>query len=277
MARRLLIVEDDADLLEQLTDTLEDAGYHVTPVASSQAALEWAARGEELDLVVTDVRMAGLDGIQAFERLRESRPDVRGVVMTGYASEDAPRRAVSAGAWDYLYKPFSQAELLEAIDRVVTSEQKLAEQRRTLGTRLWDAARKWVQRVVGKSTDKLRQRAWWAFYAGIRSRLLERSEALAVYDELERIELGEFDDAALDGEYRKVLELIEGLKADSVVLYWESERRPEQVSKQQFDRLFARVAKGQIAGTLLPLAPALRTLPGGATDEQKAEYAAVWL
>lgn len=277
MARRLLIIEDDEHLLEELAETLTDAGYHVTSASSSQAALEWASRGEPLDLVVTDVRMGGMDGIAAFAKLKEGRPDVRGIVMTGYASSEAPGRAVSAGAWDYLYKPFSAPELLEAIDRVVDSEQKAEEHRRSLGARVWETARRWLQRVLGKGADKLRQRAWWAFHAGIRSRMLGRSEALAVYDELERIELAELAEAELEGEYRKVLELIQGLKTDSLMLYWESPRRPDQVAKAQFDRLFARIVKGQLAGHMLPLAPALRTLPGGATEEQKADYAAVWL
>ena len=59
--------------------------------------------------------------------------------------------------------------------------------------------------------------------------------------------------------------------------YWESPRRPDQVAKGQFDRRSARIVKGQLAGHMLPLAPALRTLPGSATEEQKADYAAVWL
>ncbi len=274
---RLLLLEDDELLLEQLTDTLCDAGYQVTAVNSSQQALTWVEREEPLDLVLTDVRMAGIDGIEVFARLRERRPQLRGIIMTGYASPDAPRRAVSAGAWDYLYKPFSELDLLSAVERVLTTEQQQEQHRQSLATRLWAGAQRWFQRILGQSAGHLRERAWWGFHAGVRSRLLERSEALAIYDELERLELSEIDESSLETEYRRVLGLIWGLKTDTLVRYWESPRAPHQVPRDEFDRLFGRVAQGQIPGHLLPLAPALRTLPDNATDQQRADYSAVWL
>lgn len=255
MTARIVIVEDDPDLLETVADALEDAGYTVTAKPSSQAALEWAAAGHEFELVLTDVRMAGVDGIQALSQLREHRPNVRGIIMTGYASPDAPQRAISAGAWDYLYKPFSEEQLLTAVDRVLTAEQKSEQLRDQLGPALLEHARAWLQHVLEQSVERLRQRTWWAFYVGIRSKLLQEGSAQAIYHELERIERAQLSDAQLEVEYKRIIQLLEGgFKAEGSMMNSET-------PAADFAKLYANVSSGKLAGHLLPLAPATREHP----------------
>ncbi len=255
MSASILIVEDDPDLLETLAEALTDTGYTVTAVPSSQAALDWAAAGHPFDLVLTDVRMAGVDGIQALAQLREHRAHVRGIIMTGYASPDAPQRAISAGAWDYLFKPFSEEQLLTAVDRVLRAEQKSEELRDQLGPALLEHARAWLQHVLEQSVERLRQRTWWAYYVGIRSKLLQLGAAQAVYHDLERLERARLTDAQLEVEYKRIIaELEGGYKSEGQLV-------GSETPAADFARLYGNVASGKLAGHLLPLAPATREHP----------------
>ena len=113
-AARILVLEDDASMRELLAEVLEDEGHEVVAVARGQEAVEAAARGP-LDLVVLDVRMEGLDGLEALARMRPHLHGAASLVVTGYASEADSVRALRLGVSDYLRKPF---ELSVFLDRV---------------------------------------------------------------------------------------------------------------------------------------------------------------
>ena len=111
MRRRLLLVEDDEVFLRPLHRTLELKGYEVLPAQSGEEALD-ALRSEDVDLVLTDRRLAGMDGIELVRQIKAEHPDLAVVVMTAYGTIESAVEAMRLGAEDYLVKPFKAAELL---------------------------------------------------------------------------------------------------------------------------------------------------------------------
>lgn len=103
-------------MLEALSLLLGDEGYEVATASSGMEAVERAGQ-RIFDLVISDVRMAGMDGIQTLTQLRERCPTTRAILITGYASPDIPVRAIKLGVDDYLVKPFDDREFLKSVRR----------------------------------------------------------------------------------------------------------------------------------------------------------------
>jgi DNA-binding NtrC family response regulator len=116
-AVKLLLAEDDRIVRITVRDALEDAGYEVTECAEGTEALAVLER-EAFDLVLTDVRLPGVDGITLFRRARRTQPEAAIVLMTAYADADDAVAVMREGARDYLQKPFEIEELLLRIARV---------------------------------------------------------------------------------------------------------------------------------------------------------------
>lgn len=126
----MLVLEDDASMRELLAGVLEDEGYEVVAVSKGEDAVAEAAR-QTLDLVVLDVRMEGLDGLEALARMREHLQGASALVITGYASEEDSVRALRLRVADYLRKPFEMKALLERVEGLVaeTRQRRLREGR----------------------------------------------------------------------------------------------------------------------------------------------------
>ncbi|MGH7053706.1 MAG: PAS domain S-box protein [Stellaceae bacterium] len=114
---RLLVVDDDDDVREIAVQMLRQAGYGVAEAASGHAALAALARGESCDLLVIDMVMPGLNGLDTVRRARERRPQLKALFMTGYA--DAAADLATAGAM--IRKPFRLAELEDAVRRTLNA------------------------------------------------------------------------------------------------------------------------------------------------------------
>src|SRR5688572_8627965 len=112
---RILVVEDERSLRDALVDLLSRRGFEVDAVADGISAVE---RGEssEIDLVLLDLALPRLDGVDACRRLRMSRPALPILILTARGSEDDRVKGLQAGADDYLTKPFGSAELLARVD-----------------------------------------------------------------------------------------------------------------------------------------------------------------
>jgi two-component system, OmpR family, response regulator RegX3 len=112
---KVLIVEDEPTLRNGLTDLLEGAGHLVEAVDDGLKAV---ARGvsPEVDLVVLDLALPGIDGLEVCRRLRTARPEVLILMLTARAREDDKVEGLSTGADDYVTKPFAARELLARID-----------------------------------------------------------------------------------------------------------------------------------------------------------------
>jgi DNA-binding response OmpR family regulator len=112
---RILIVEDEQPLRAGLEDLLAAAGHEVATAADGRAALD-AGLAEPFDLVVLDLMLPGIDGIEVCRRLRQTRPEIAILMLTARGSEDDKVAGFSAGADDYLAKPFGVRELLARIE-----------------------------------------------------------------------------------------------------------------------------------------------------------------
>ena len=137
---RILVIEDDDSLREDLVMVLSDEGYWVQSAASGLAALELAHR-QNFDLVVSDIRMAGMDGLDTLERLQQQHPSVATLIITGFTAEADSIRAVRLGVGDYLKKPFELNEFIAAVARQLhlhrSRKQRLQREQSLRQTATW--------------------------------------------------------------------------------------------------------------------------------------------
>src|SRR5476649_681784 len=149
MAMRILIAEDETIIRLDLRALLEGAGHEVVAEARDGEEAVSLAREHAPDLAVLDVRMPGLDGIEAARRILEERP-IPIVMLTAYGQEELVARAVEAGVFGYLVKPFREQDLVPAIETARARHEELAavrEQAESLADAL--AARKAIERAKG--------------------------------------------------------------------------------------------------------------------------------
>ncbi len=126
MKSRILIAEDDQVQREVIADILLKAGYAVREAVSGDDAVE-ALQAEAFDLLLTDMRMPGIDGLELLRQAKRLRPEMEAVVMTAYATVETAVAAMKEGAVDYLAKPFDKEELLvkasKALERAALTER----------------------------------------------------------------------------------------------------------------------------------------------------------
>jgi DNA-binding NtrC family response regulator len=128
MKRRVLIVEDDDVFLRPLRRALELGGFDVLTAGSGEEGLDLLKR-EDVDLVLTDQRLSGMNGVEVVRRLKGDHPEIGVVVMTAYGTIGAAVEATRLGAEDYLVKPFEPDEILLVLRRALEFRE-LRDQRR---------------------------------------------------------------------------------------------------------------------------------------------------
>ena len=146
---RILIAEDETIIRMDLRALLEAAGFDICAEARDGEEAVELARREQPDLAVLDVKMPRLDGIEAARRILEERP-IPIVMLTAYGQEELVARAVEAGVFGYLVKPFREQDLLPAIRTARARHEELSalrEQADSLAEAL--ASRKSIERAKG--------------------------------------------------------------------------------------------------------------------------------
>src|SRR5512138_1469484 len=118
MTLRVLVVDDDAGIRYTLAEILSDSGLWVEQAEHGQRALEMA-RAAQFDLVITDLRMAPMDGIELIRALRAEQPRLRVILITAHGSERHAVEAMRLGAYDYFRKPFELDELMAVVNRAL--------------------------------------------------------------------------------------------------------------------------------------------------------------
>jgi DNA-binding NtrC family response regulator len=111
---KILLVEDETVVRESVRDWLTDDGYDVECVESGEEALE-RLKKEEFGVIVLDLRLPGIDGLQVFEHAKEITPETKGVIITAYPSQETLEKAKRLGLIDYLPKPFKVEDLEKII------------------------------------------------------------------------------------------------------------------------------------------------------------------
>ncbi len=130
MARnRILIADDEADIGLILKLQLEDAGYSTVRVKDGVEALEVLAK-EQFELLLLDIKMPRMDGIQVLGRVRQEYPAMVVVMMTAHGSEDIAVSAMKKGAVDYISKPFSNEDMLKRVERAIRFNRTVQENER---------------------------------------------------------------------------------------------------------------------------------------------------
>ncbi len=115
---RVLAVDDEPVVCESIRRVLSEEGYRVTTTTSAREGIDLLAR-EEIDLVLLDIKMPDLDGIEFLRRARALSPETEVVIVTGYATIDTAVEAIKLGAFDYLEKPVSPPQLIVAAARAL--------------------------------------------------------------------------------------------------------------------------------------------------------------
>jgi two-component system response regulator HydG len=123
---RILIIDDDEAVRESLGRMLRGAGYVVQPARNGEEGVELARAGG-FDVILSDLRMSGMSGIDVLRKLREGRVDAAFIVMTGFGSIDVAVESMQLGAVDFMQKPFFRDELLMRV-RAAVERRQLARQ-----------------------------------------------------------------------------------------------------------------------------------------------------
>jgi CheY-like chemotaxis protein len=116
----VLVVEDEPMLLMVVAETLRDAGYHVLEAGSGEAALALLDQNPDVKLLMTDIKMPGINGYQVAKRSLELRPKLKVLLMTGYAQDPIPKQVAELGI-PVLYKPFDFDKLPEIASSLLAS------------------------------------------------------------------------------------------------------------------------------------------------------------
>ena len=124
----VLLVDDEEDFLELLTERLENRGLKVSSVTSGEDAV-MKSEDEDFDAVILDIAMPGIDGIETLKRIKEKKPDIEIILLTGHATSPRSIEAMKFGAEDLLEKPVDLEILLEKIGqakhkRMIVLEKK---------------------------------------------------------------------------------------------------------------------------------------------------------
>jgi len=127
--RRVLVVDDDVDMRALIDARLREIGFETLLSSSADKALE-ALAAQDFDVVVTDLQMPGMNGLELCERIVGSRPDVPVVVITAHASLDAAVGAIRAGAYDFVTKPIKLQPFQLTVERAARHRGLAAEVRR---------------------------------------------------------------------------------------------------------------------------------------------------
>ncbi len=124
---RILVVDDEEIVFSLIRDALEDEGFVVETASNGPDALAIIEK-TDLDLVITDIRMPGMSGIEMIAKARELRPDIGVIFMTGYADLTSAKDAIKQGAYDYMMKPFELSEMRQAVHNAIRIKRETEEQ-----------------------------------------------------------------------------------------------------------------------------------------------------
>lgn len=123
---RVLIVDDEAVIRDGLKRILDASRFSVESCASGYGAIELLHQ-KDFDLIVTDLKMPGMSGIEVLKAVKTLQPDIPVIMITGYATVDTAVEAMKNGAYDYLSKPFTPNQFLEKVEAALEQRRQHSE------------------------------------------------------------------------------------------------------------------------------------------------------
>ncbi|MDD5595093.1 MAG: response regulator [Candidatus Omnitrophica bacterium] len=121
MSRKILIVDDDADFREEFCDYLQD--YEVVEASNGIEALKLLKRANEISLVILDIMMPGVSGLDVLSEIKKTDPELKIIILTGHSSKDVAIEALKAHADDFIEKPLNPEKINEIIEGVLADKR----------------------------------------------------------------------------------------------------------------------------------------------------------
>lgn len=169
----ILIVDDEQVVRDSLAHWFTEEGYAVETCASASEALTRLA-SREIDLVIADIRMPGIDGMELLEKIKAEQLDTGVIIMTGYASVETAVRALKQGAFDYITKPFDPEEL-SVVVRNALEQRRLKLENLMLRQQIEESRA--LDELIGQSAAMRRVREQIETVAGVDSTVLIEGES----------------------------------------------------------------------------------------------------
>jgi two-component system, OmpR family, response regulator len=129
---KVLVVDDEEDFVETIVKRLKDRGLESAGVLSGRAALEFLD-SNDVDVIILDVKMPGMDGIETLREIKKKKPTVEVIMLTGHGSVESGIQGLQLGAYNYIMKPVPLNDLLQQMAQAY--ERKLIEEERERKTR----------------------------------------------------------------------------------------------------------------------------------------------
>ena len=121
---KILIVDDEKDLAYVLSDILKLEGHQITSVLDGYKAIEEIKKAH-YDLILMDIRLPGINGVETFIQIKEIDPEVKVVMMTGFSVEDLIEKALREGAYACIHKPFDLQKVIGLVQKVIIENKKV--------------------------------------------------------------------------------------------------------------------------------------------------------
>lgn len=288
----ILLLESDPSLLELLTTAIREFGHTVSGALSFDAAVRSCAK-HPYDLVITSSRSAGGRGLESVATLKKLHPALKGLLISGQFGGSERASSLEQSIDVFLYKPFDLAQLRRAIDDCL-NESSVVLVVRSFSERLccsfqavaaaWATWRRdsWLAGI-----DAQRDRLVESFCCGIHEQSLGVVGALNFYDLFEELEAGREQVRAgkRSGAYCAKLRKAYGCVAAALQAH--CRRRPIEtpgkrqagtVSREHFEKLYCRVARGELGSEMIKIAPRLRVavIAGNVEPSARALYQSIW-
>jgi two-component system response regulator HydG len=121
LSKKILVVDDEIGIRQSLKKILEKEGFEVVTASNGEEAFK-VIRGGDIDLLISDIRMAGMDGLELLKVSKSVSPYTEVIMITGYASVDTAVDSMKQGAYDYITKPFKKADILKAVQKAIEKQ-----------------------------------------------------------------------------------------------------------------------------------------------------------
>ncbi|HPI91590.1 MAG TPA: sigma-54 dependent transcriptional regulator [Deltaproteobacteria bacterium] len=121
LTKKILVVDDEIGIRQSLKKILEKEGYEVLTASDGEEAFK-VIRSDSIDLLISDIRMAGMDGLELLKVCKSVSPYTEVIMITGYASVDTAVDSMKQGAYDYITKPFKKADIVKAVQKAIEKQ-----------------------------------------------------------------------------------------------------------------------------------------------------------